>query len=181
MNSTRDNAAMYAAQVQVAYARAWRSPWPYLVALIWVLFPFAVATVLHPSDVIWAQAVMQGLDKPHWFTSQQLASGEVQALFALAVLTLVQIVGTTLFYRLVKMARPGERPAIPTLWVLAGLTGVIGDAVWVAFGQVDLSGMLVGSSPVVLTIFAEWVVNGLGRDFVYGQATGAHPPTPQSW
>ena len=176
MNSIRDNAAMYAAQVQVALARAWRSPWPYLVALGWALFPFAVNTVLHPSDVIRLQAVMQGLPKPHLFTSQQLTSGCVQALFALGVLVLVQIVATTLFYRRVQMFHVGP-VAIPTLWVLAAFTGIIGDVAWVAAGQADLPGMIVGGSSVVLTVLAEWVVNGLGRDFVYGRATGAHPAT----
>jgi len=180
MNSTGFNPQRYAAEVQVAYVRAWRSAWPYIVALGWVLFPFAVSTVLHPSDMIRVQAKLQGLDRPHLFTHQQLVSGEIQALFTLGVLALVQIVATTLFYRRVRMSQSGP-VAVPTLWVLAALTGIIGDIAWIAAGQSDLPGMIVGGSSVVLTVLAEWVVNGLGRDFVFGTATGAHPPIQQPW
>ena len=184
MNSTRFDPAMYAMQLQVAYARAMRSPGPYIVAIGWALFPFAVQTVLHPSDVIRLQAVMQGLDKPHLFTHQQLTSGLVQAVFALAVLVLVQLCGTTLFYRRVQMSVDGGRQvAVPTLWPLAlFLTGILGNAAWlIGTGQFDATGCLVGMSSVVLAVGAEWVVEGLGRRFVFGPATGAHPPIPQSW
>jgi hypothetical protein len=180
MNSTRFDPHMYAAQVQVAVARAWRTPWPYIVAFGWVLLPFVMATCLHSSDMIRLQAKLQGLPKPHLFTSQQLASGEVQTLFVLGVLVLMQIVATTLFYRQVKMSHVGP-VAVPTLWVLAALIGIIGDAAWVAAGQHDLPGMLIGLSSVPLTVLSEWVVNGLGRDFVFGTATGAHPPISQPW
>lgn len=180
MNSTRFDPHLYAAQVQVAVARAWRSPWPYIVTLGWALFPFVMSTCLHPSDMIRLQAKLQGLPTPHLFTSQALMSGEVQTLFVLGVMALVQITATTLFYRQVRMSNVGP-VAVPTLWVLAALIGIIGDAAWVAAGQHDLFGMLVGLSSVPLTVLAEWVVNGLGRDFVFGQATGAHPPISQPW
>lgn len=113
----------YAAQIQVAIVRAWRVAW--IVAGVWALFPFAVATVLHPSDVIRLQAALQGLPKPHSFSGQELASGFVQALFVLGVMVLVQIVGTTLFYRRVQLLPTGPIAA-PALWPVAAiLTGVL--------------------------------------------------------
>jgi tryptophan-rich sensory protein len=176
MNS-RFDPAMYAAQVQVAYARAWRSPWPYVIALGWVLAPFAVSCVLHPSDVIRLQAFMQGLDKPHWFSQQQLTAGCVQAVFALGVLALVQICATTLFYRRVQMFVGPGPVAAPPLWPIAFVaTGVVGNAMWLAgTGQIDLQGWVVGCSSAALAVACERVMELLGKRFVFGAPQGAHP------
>ena len=66
---------------------------------------------------------------PHVFTAQQAASGLVEAVFALVVLVLLQMVCTVLFYRRAKME--GSSVATPALWPLAALaTGVIGNGVW---------------------------------------------------
>jgi hypothetical protein len=84
----QSNLAQYAAQVQVATVRAWRVAG--LVALGWVLFPFAVATCFHPSDVIRLQAYFQGLPPPHLFTAEQLTAGFIKAVFALGTLILIR-------------------------------------------------------------------------------------------
>jgi hypothetical protein len=170
----------YVAQIQVAGVRAWRVAW--IVAAGWVLFPFVVATVFHPSNVIRLQAALEGLPKPHLFTAQQLAAGFVEAVFVLGVLALIQIVGTVLFYRRAQMVNAGP-VATPALWPLAAIvTGVFGNAGWLAFtGHFDVVGCFAGCSSMLLTMLAEWVVNGLGRDFVFGRAQGAHPPINQSW
>lgn len=179
MGENYSSTALYAAALPVAYARAWRVAW--IVMIGWILFPFALATVFHPSDVIRLHAKLDGLPKPDVFTAQQLMSGFVQAVFALAVLIGVQLVGTTLFYRRVQMDNLG-RIAAPTLWPVAGfLTAVIGNLAWVAAGQSDFVGWIIGCSPIALTVICERVVEGLGRDFVFGRATGAHPGQPQSW
>jgi hypothetical protein len=176
----QSNLAQYAAQVQVAAVRAWRVAW--IVALGWVAFPFAVATVFHPSDVIRLQAYFQGLPPPHLFTAEQLTAGLVKAVFALGVLILVQFVGTVLFYRYARLTN-AERIAAPALWPLAALlTGVFGNAGWLAAtGQFDAVGALFGFASMALTVGAEWLMEGLGRDFVFGRAQGAHPPVNQSW
>ena len=98
--------ARYMAELLVGYSRnlfdengRWRPMgWVIVigVALGWAVTPFAVATLCHPSDVIRLGAALQGLPKPHSFTSQQLASGFVQAVVALLVLLVFQLVGTLL-------------------------------------------------------------------------------------
>jgi hypothetical protein len=171
----------YVAQIQVAIVRAWRVAW--IVAIGWGLFPFAVATVLNPSDVIRLQAKLEGLPPPHLFTQQALVSGLMQAAFALVVLAGFQLGATVLFYRYAQLVS-AARPASPMLWPLAAIaTGVVGNACWVAaMGTIDDPvGLLIGFSPTALTVLVEWVVNGLGRDFVFGRAQGAHPPINQSW
>jgi hypothetical protein len=174
------NLALYAARLQVAAVRAWRVAW--IVALGWVAFPFAVATVFHPSDVIRLQAYFQGLPPPHLFPAEQLTAGVVKAVFALAVLIFMQLAGTVLFYRYARMSTTG--PIVtPALWPLAALcTGIFGNSAFLAFtGRFDLAGGLIGFSSMVLTVFAEWVTEGLGREVVFGRAQGAHPPVDQSW
>lgn len=79
----------------------WRaSGWLLMIggALGWWLFPIAIATVFHPSDVIRCQAALLGLPQPHLFTAQQLVLGFVAAVFALAALIVGQLCGAVLFY-----------------------------------------------------------------------------------
>src|SRR5690242_9979993 len=87
----------WSAETQVAVVRAkWIAPF---VALGWFAFPFVLASLLHPGDVINLHYVLQG-EAPHKFlTSQQMVVGFVEALFALGVLLLLQLVGIVLFYR----------------------------------------------------------------------------------
>jgi len=180
MNSFRDRAGAYAADVQVAYVRAGVTGW--LVALGWIAFPFALQTLLHPGDAIGAQYALQGLTPPQLLTAQQIAVGFVETVFALGVLMLFQLVNTVLFYRRAQLS--GAAVATPTLWPLAAvLPGVIGNAAWfVGTGSFDLTGCLIGLSPIALTVAAEMVCNQLGRDFVLGLAVaGQHPSQSQSW
>jgi hypothetical protein len=163
-----DHAGIYAAQIHVAESRS--RPWLWLVAVGWVVTPFLVRTVtMNPSDMIWLQYVVQGLPlPPHGFTEQQAVAGFVEAAFALAVLMLLQLCGTVMFYR--RAALDIGPVTTPTLWPMAALLpGVLGNAAWLAWtGQFDLAGCLVGMSPAALTVGAEVVVNRLGKTFVYG-------------
>ena len=177
--------ARYLAELLVGYSRnlfdengRWRPMgWVIVigVALGWAVTPFAVATLCHPSDVIRLGAALQGLPQPHSFTSQQLASGFVQAVVALLVLLVFQLVGTTLFYRRARLYNAGA-VAAPVLWPLAALlTGVLGNLVWLIAGQLTFVGFLIGFSSVVLAEVSEWVCEGLGREFVFPAAlTGQH-------
>jgi hypothetical protein len=176
----QSNLAAYSAQVLVATVRAKRVAW--LVALGWVAFPFAVATCFHPSDVIRLQAYFEGLPPPHLFTSEQLTAGFIKAVFALGVLILIQLVGTRLFYRYAAITN-ADRIAAPSLWPIAALlTGIFGNAGWLAYtGQLDPVGGLIGFASMALTVGAEWIIEGMGADFVRGRAQGAHPPINQSW
>jgi hypothetical protein len=92
------------------------------------------------------------------------------------------LVGTRLFYRYARLTN-AERIAAPALWPLAALlTGIFGNAGWLAAtGQLDPVGGLIGFSSMALTVGAEWLMEGLGSDFVFGRAQGAHPPVNQSW
>lgn len=146
------------------------------VALGWALLPFVIMTCVHPSDVIRLQAVLQGLPRPNHFTVSQIASGFVQAIVAGVVLVVFQLVGTVLFYRRARLFNVGA-VAAPVLWPLAAvLTGGLGNACWlVGTGQFDWIGCLIGFAPVVLVEVCEWVVEGLGRNFVFGPAlAGQH-------
>jgi hypothetical protein len=155
----------YAADVHVASARAGR--YAVAVALGWVAFPFVVQTVLNPTDAVWAQMRLQGLTVPHAFTAQQAASGLIIAVFALAVLVLLQMVCTVLFYRRAQIE--GSSVATPMLWPLALSIGVIGNGIWwYATGVFDPNGGLVGWSAAALTVGGELLCNKLGRDFVLG-------------
>ena len=101
----------YAADVHVASARAGR--YAVAVAMGWVAFPFVVQTVLNPTDAIRLQMKLQGVPVPHVFTAEQAASGLVEAVFALCVLVLLQMVCTVLFYRRAQME--GASVATPAL------------------------------------------------------------------
>jgi hypothetical protein len=169
----KQSVGAYAADVHVASARAGR--YAVAVALGWVAFPFVVQTVLHPTDAIRLQMKLQGVPVPHLFTAEQAASGCVEAVFALAVLVLLQMTCTVLFYRRAKME--GVSVATPILWPVAALSvGVIGNGVWwYATGVFDPSGGLVGWSSMALTFGGELLCNKLGRDFVLGSGTAAAP------
>jgi hypothetical protein len=157
-------------------------PWLWLVAALWVVCPFFVRTaMLNPGDMIWLQDRLQGIPVPGSFSSQQTAIGEVEALMALGVLILLQLVATVMFYR--RSALDIGPVATPVLWPLAALLpGILGSAAWLAWkGYFDPLGCIMGLSPAWLTFGAEMLVNRLGKNFVYGQSPASYPPlAPQS-
>jgi hypothetical protein len=163
----------YFSELQVALVRAkWIAP---LVALGWIVFPFVLASLLHPGDVINLQYVLQGEAKHKILTSQQMVAGFVEATIALCVLLLLQLVGIVLFYRYALVR--GARIATPAIWPLAVLLpGLIGNALWfVLTRQFDASGFVIGLAPMAVTFFTERLCERLGRDFVYGpRLAGAH-------
>ncbi|MGE4046475.1 MAG: hypothetical protein AB7F35_16575 [Acetobacteraceae bacterium] len=169
----RASVGAYASELQVA---AVRSGWiVYLVAAGWIAFPFVLQTLLHPGDVINLHYVMQGEAKRATLTAQQTAVGFVETVFVIAVLLLVQLVGTVLFYRRAQVH--GARIATPMLWPAAALLpGVIGNALWFVFtGEFDMGGSLIGLAPMALTFGAERLCEKLGRDFVLGpRMVGLH-------
>lgn len=184
MNSSfSDRAGIYGADVQVAASRA--GPLAWMIAAGWIVFPFAVQTVLHPADAVWAQYDLQGLDLPQSFTWRQVAAGEIEALFAFGGLVMLQMVCTVLFYRRAQLN--AAEVTTPTLWPLAFLgCGILGNSVWfVALtlaGDLNFVGYFVGFSSVALTVGAERLCQRLGRDFVLGLAlSGQHPPQTQPW
>jgi hypothetical protein len=161
-----DQAGEYAATVQVAEAKS--RPWLWLVAAGWIVFPFALRTaLLNPGDMIWAQYWVQGVAPPLHFTAQQTAVGLVEAVIAVLVLVLLQIVCTVLFYR--RSALDVGPVATPALWPLSALLpGVLGNAAWYGWtGIFDWQGGFVGLSPVALTVGAAIIINRLGKNFVY--------------
>jgi hypothetical protein len=173
-----DALARHAAEVQVG---AVRSPgFLCMVAIGWFLFPVTLQTLLHPGDIIGAQDRLQGRPWPTSVTVQQLGVGFVETLFLLAALMLFQLVCTVLFYRRVRLS--GASVARPFLWPLAAFAvGVIGNACWfVCTGSFDPAGCVIGFTSSAVTILAENICEQLGRDFVFGPATGQHPPVTQS-
>lgn len=175
MDNFREVAGQYVTDLEVALVRARRVAW--LVALGWVMFPIALATLLRPGDVIYAQYKFQGMTPPEFYTAQQLSAGFIEAVFLLGVLALMQIVGTVLFYRFAQIT-DGDTVATPALWPCAALLpGVIGNALWfVCLGYVDVTGIILGLGPIALTYLCERLCEHLSRDFVFGPAlAGQHP------
>jgi hypothetical protein len=175
-----DQAADYVAVLHVASAKKKARPWLLLVAAGWAVCPFLLRTViLNPEDMIWLQYKVQGIPLPAHglFTAQQTGVGFVEALMALAVLILVQLVGTTLFYR--RAALDIGPAATPPLWPCAALLpGLLGNAAWYgALGYFDLGGCVIGLLPAWITLGGEIIINRLGKNFVYGQGdlAGLHP------
>lgn len=172
-NNYEAQAGIYTAKVQEVLSRA--SGYAVAVAVGWGAFPFAVQTVLHPSDALKLQFKLQGLWVPHSFTAQQLTVGLCEAVFGLGVLVLWQMVCTVLFYRRAQME--GASVATPALWPLALVAGILGNAAWFFGTGFDAGGCVVGLSSAALTVGCEMVCNRLGRDFVMGvPAQPWHPP-----
>ena len=147
------------------------------VAVVWVGFPFAVQTAFfHPSNAIKLQLKLQGLPVPRVFSAQQLSVGFIEAVIALAVLVLCQMVFTVLFYRWAKME--GKPLTTPALWPLAAVgVGIFGNAAWFyGTGAFDPVGCMIGLSSGVLTVIAQIVCNKLGREFVCGTGNAAQAP-----
>jgi hypothetical protein len=172
-----DQAGVYAAQLH--FAEAHSRPWLWLVAVLWAVCPFFLRTAfMNPSDMIWLQDVLQGVPVPHFFSAQQSMAGEIEAVFALAVLILVQLVGTVMFYR--RSALNIGAVATPVLWPMAALLpGVLGNAGWLAWtGQFDFLGCLIGLTPAWLTFGGEVIINRLGKQFVHGKQNQLAPLHP---
>ena len=178
-NNGLNSLAVYAAQLQVAFVRAFKRDkglTAFLLSLCWLLLPFLFQTLLHPGDMIVAEYSLQGLRVPQLVTPHQWYFAITVTLFLLAVLALCQFCCTTLFYRHALLTAP--RAATPQLWPLAALlTGVAGNAAWfVGLGVIDPSGIVIGFISTGLAIVAEIIVDALGHDFVLGsRASNIHP------
>jgi hypothetical protein len=164
-------AGVYVGFVHVASKNAGWFKWGVAGGLI--VWPYAVATCIHPQDALKLQYRLQGLPWPHSFTSQQLFVGFCEAAFALAVLALLQLVFTVLFYREAKIDGFDEA-ATPTLWPVALFVGILGNAAWF-YGTAawDTGGCVIGLSSTALTVGAEMIINKLGREFVFGSPAAA--------
>jgi len=163
----------FSSELQVAAVRA---SWAVLlVAAGWIAFPFFIATLLHPGDVINLHYVLQGEAKHKFLTTQQMGVGFVETIIALGVLLIFQLFGIVMFYRRAQVT--GARIATPAIWPVAALLpGVIGNALWfVCTGYFDASGLVIGMAPTGITFLAERLCERLGRDFVLGpRVAGLH-------
>jgi hypothetical protein len=133
-----------------------------LLVIIWLLYPFALQTVIHPSDAIGFQEWMQGLPISQYLTSQAKMWGLVTAVLALAFLCLLHFLVLLLIYRRIQYA--------VSLWLVAALLiGGIANGIWyLNTGHFDLTGALAGLSPVVFIIGCEMVFEFLGHNFMFG-------------
>ncbi len=173
-----DQLGIYAAQLHVGYARAFRKDkglTSFMIVFGWLMFPFGLQTLLHPSDMIQLQCRLLGQHVPRFVTVQQMSVAFVETLAALVMLVVLQMVATVLFYRRAQLN--GATVATPALWPLAALFIALCNAAWcLGTGAFDPSGCVIGFCSTALTIGAEILVEGLGRDFVLGSAaSNLHP------
>jgi hypothetical protein len=139
----------------------------YLLVVIWLLYPVAIATILHPTDAVGFQAWLQGMDIPRYVSRRAVDAGFLEALLALGVLFLFHLVIVTLIYRRTQI--------MVNFWPLAlVLVGVIANGIWwLVKGYFDPAGAMTGLGPVVLAIAAQGVAERLGSDFVFGKPARA--------
>ena len=105
-----------------------------LLVIIWLLYPFALQTVIHPSDAIGFQEWMQGLPISRYITEQAKMWGLITAVLALAFLCLLHFLTLLLIYRRIQYA--------VSLWLVATLLiGGIANGIWyLNTGHFDLMG-----------------------------------------
>ena len=182
MNSSFSDRAVLRADVQCA-SRA--GPLAWMIAAGWIVFPFAVQTVLHPADAVWAQYDLQGLGLAAVFHVAASGCGRDRGSVRPRRPGHVAdgLHGAVLPPRAVERGGSHHADARPL-----GLLGVRhpGNSVWfVALtlaGDLNFVGYFVGFSSVALTVGAERLCQRLGRDFVLGLAlSGQHPPQTQPW
>jgi hypothetical protein len=140
----------------------------WMLVAIWVLYPFAVQTVIHPADAVGFQAWVQGLPVARYLSNQALVAGEITALLVLAALSLLQLGVLVLIYRRVQFSF--------SVWLLALLLigGIANGIWWLRTGYFDLQGALAGLTPLVLVVACEMVCERLGQDFVFGKGNRPH-------
>jgi hypothetical protein len=146
-------------------ARAGVLTW--ILVAIWLMYPFAVQTVIHPGDAVGFQWI-QGFQVSRYLTSQALVAGEITALIVLAGLSLLQLGVLVLIYRRVQFAF--------SIWLLALLLiGFVANGIWwLRTGYFDLAGALAGLTPLVLVVGCEAACEKLGMDFVFGKGQRPH-------
>jgi hypothetical protein len=133
-----------------------------VIAAVWFVIPFAVQTVLHPSDGAGLVYWLQGYGVPHSFSFATLIKSEIATLAALAVLSAVLFVALAMLYERAKF--------FVTLSPVAGISlGVVGNLVWwIETGHFDVAGALTGLAPLALTVIGEAVAEQLAADAVFG-------------
>lgn len=133
-----------------------------LISGVWLVVPFVLQMVLHPSDVIRLLHYLQGEAIPSIFSGQELFAGEFFAAVTLAVLALLLLVALTVFYRRTQFA--------VALYPLAAISvGVICNFVWgYGFHFFDPAGSLVGLFPAALTVILQGWIERQAQDFIFG-------------
>ena len=154
-----DRVSDYHGNVEGSFRSAGAFTWLMLAG--WVAFPFAVQTVLHPSDAALALIRLQGLKHPAVMPAPT-AGAEIFAVIMLATLCVAQFFVSVMFYR--KAGR------VVPMWPVAGvLLGVIGNGLWWYFtGAFDPEGALVGFVAVAVTVGCELLIESRARDMAFG-------------
>jgi hypothetical protein len=147
-------------QLRFGWKKAGLLSWVYLFG--WLLYPVAIASLLHPSDVLGFQYWIQGLAVPGYYSMQSLVVGELVAVVSLATLTFGEFVVMVLLCRRLGYAL--------TLWpVAAALVALLGNAAWFLLKNYYApEGLLLGFTPVVLTVGVEAICARMGAGFTFG-------------
>jgi hypothetical protein len=140
----------------------------FILICIWLVYPVAVQTVIHPTDAVGFQAYIQGLPIAQEVTRQVMIYGELSALFMLAFLTLLQFLVLLFIYRRVQYT-------FSTWLVALILIGGIANGVWwLRTGYFDPWGAFAGLMPLIAMVGLQGVLERLGQDFVFGKGVRPH-------
>lgn len=135
----------------------------YLLVVIWFLYPFAVQSIVHPTDVAGLQLYIQDLPIKGYISVKAMVAGEITAVCFLAVLALGNFVLLLFIYR--------ELQCAFSAWVLAlVLVGGLGNLAWgIYFGFFDIIGIVAGVFPTVVMVVQQYLFEHLSQDFVFGK------------
>jgi hypothetical protein len=161
MNNFGAFVARFTAAPFVALQRS--GPLGWVLGTIWVLYPFAIQTVIHPSDAVGFQAWIQGLPVAEFVSRQARATGLIIAVLVFVVLSLLHFGTLLLIYRRVQF--------VFSMWPLGLLLiGFVANSLWwLRTGYFDLTGCLAGLAPLGIIVVCEIVFEHLGTDFVFGK------------
>jgi hypothetical protein len=142
----------------------------WMLAGIWLLWPVALQSVIHPSDAVGFESWIQGLPVAEYISRRAWAAGLTISLLALVVLGLVHFLVLLLIYRRTQKEF--------SLWLigLLGIAGLANAVWWLRTGYFDLSGALAGLGTPAILIVCEMVFEGLGKQFVFGKGNRVEAP-----
>lgn len=140
----------------------------YILVGIWLVYPFAVQTVIFPTNLVGLLNYLQDLPVADAVPREAMVYGELGTLLVVAFLTLLQFLVLLLIYRRLQYTF--------SAWLVAFiLFGILANGVWyLSTGYFDAEGAFVGLMPLLAMVGVEATLERLGQDFVFGKGVRPH-------